>query len=102
MSSRNQIKLHVVSRRAFALMALLAVAGCFEPMYGDRGVGGSGTNLRNALRDVEIAPIEGRVGQQLRNDIIFELSGGAGNPTGAPYRLHLSVATNNFSAILDP
>ena len=102
MSSRNRIKLHGISRRAFALAALLSVAGCFEPMYGDRTVGGTGTSLRNAMKDVEVAPIEGRVGQQLRNDIIFELAGGAGNPVGAPYRLHLSVATSNFTAILDP
>ncbi len=102
MSSRNEIKLTRLTRRAFALAALLAVAGCFEPMYGDRTVGGTGTSLRNAMKDVEVAPIEGRVGQQLRNDIIFELAGGAGNPVGAPYRLHLSVATSNFTAILDP
>lgn len=101
MSSRKT-GMRDVSRRTVVFAAMLSVAGCFEPMYGDRGVGGSGTNLRNALRDVEVAPIEGRVGQELRNDIIFELSGGSGNPAGAPYRLHLSVATSNFSAILDP
>jgi LPS-assembly lipoprotein len=102
MSSRNEPRLTGLSRRAFALAALLTLGGCFEPMYGDRSIGGTGTNLRNALRDVEVAPIEGRVGQELRNDIIFELGGGAGNPVGAPYRLHLTVATNSFSAILDP
>jgi LPS-assembly lipoprotein len=102
MSSHDETRPMRLTRRAFALAALLAVAGCFEPMYGDRSVGGSGTSLRNALKDVEIAPIEGRVGQQLRNDIIFELSGGAGNPVGAPYRLHLSVASSSFSAIVDP
>jgi LPS-assembly lipoprotein len=102
MSSRNGPRLTGISRRVFTLAALLALGGCFEPMYGDRSIGGTGTNLRNALRDVEVAPIEGRVGQELRNDIIFELGGGAGNPVGAPYRLHLTVATNSFSAILDP
>ena len=102
MSSRNEPGLTGISRRVFALAALLALGGCFQPMYGDRSIGGTGTNLRNALRDVEVAPIEGRVGQELRNDLIFELGGGAGNPVGAPYRLHLTVATSSFSAILDP
>ena len=102
MSSRKELRLTGISRRAFTLAALLALGGCFQPMYGDRSIGGTGTNLRNALRDVEIAPIEGRVGQELRNDLIFELGGGSGNPVGAPYRLHLTVATNSFSAILDP
>jgi LPS-assembly lipoprotein len=90
-----------VSRRALVFAALLSVAGCFQPMYGDRGTG-SGPSLVNAMRDVEIAPIEGRVGQQLRNDIIFELSGGAGNPKGAPYKLDLTVATGNYTANIDP
>ena len=89
--------------RRIAGIALLAglLAGCFTPMYADRSVtGGSGPNLRDAMRDVEIAKIEGRVGQEIRNDIIFELSGGEGNPTGAPYRLNLKVATNSTSAII--
>jgi len=100
MSSRKH-KLYGITRRGFALAALLALGGCFEPMYGDRNFGNSNINIRTVLRDVEIVPIEGRVGQELRNDLIFELSGGAGNPVGAPYQLLLRVATNSFSAILD-
>src|ERR1700682_3338855 len=90
--------------RQLAGAALLAgmLAGCFQPMYADRSLtGGTGPNLREAMRDVEIAKIDGRVGQEIRNDIIFELSGGGGNPTGAPYRLNLQVATNSGSAIID-
>lgn len=82
------------------LMGLLA--GCFQPMYADRSVvGGTGPNLRESLRDVEIAKVEGRVGQEVRDDIIFELSGGLGNPAGAPYRLNLQIATNSYNAIID-
>src|ERR1700682_5259251 len=78
--------------RQLAGAALLAgmLAGCFQPMYADRSLtGGTGPNLREAMRDVEIAKIDGRVGQEIRNDIIFELSGGGGNPTGAPHSLNL-------------
>ncbi len=91
--------------RRFAGLAMLAgmLAGCFQPMYADPSLtGGNGPNLREAMRDVEIAKIDGRVGQEIRNDIIFELSGGEGNPTGAPYRLNLQIATNSYSAIIDP
>ena len=38
--------------------AMLAgmLAGCFQPMYADRSLtGGTGPNLREAMRDVEIA-----------------------------------------------
>jgi LPS-assembly lipoprotein len=90
--------------RRLAGIAMLAsmLAGCFQPMYADRSLtGGTGPNLREAMRDVEIAKIDGRVGQEIRNDIIFELSGGEGNPTGAPYRLNLQIATTSASAIID-
>jgi LPS-assembly lipoprotein len=90
--------------RQLAGAAMLAgmLAGCFQPMYADRSLtGGTGPNLREAMRDVEIAKIDGRVGQEIRNDIIFELSGGGGNPAGAPYRLNLQVATSSSSAIID-
>lgn len=97
-----------VNLRGFYLCLAIAVAsvslaGCFRPMYADpQLVGGHGPNLRDAMRDVEVAPIEGRIGQELRNNIIFELGGGAGNPSGAPYRLDMRVATNSYSVIIDP
>src|ERR1700730_16831161 len=90
--------------RRLAGTAMLAgmLAGCFQPMYADRSLtGGNGPNLHDAMRDVEIAKIDGRVGQEIRNDIIFELSGGGGNPAGAPYRLNLRIATNSYSAIVN-
>jgi LPS-assembly lipoprotein len=87
---------------AGALLLATLLAGCFQPMYADRSlVGGTGPDLRQAMRDVEIAKVDGRVGQEIRDDIIFELSGGQGNPHGAPYRLDLKIATNSYNAILD-
>src|SRR5262249_47293717 len=101
MSSRSTKPLEI-SRRTFVIAATLSLAGCFEPMYGDRTAGGSGGNLRNAMRDVEVSAIEGRVGQALRNQLIFERGGGEGNPHNAPYRLSMTVATNSYTALLDP
>ncbi len=84
---------------AFALALMLG--GCFQPMYGDAPLGK--TSLRDTLREVEIAPIEGRVAQELRNDLIFELTGGDGNPTGAPYRLNIMVSAGTSTPpIIDP
>jgi LPS-assembly lipoprotein len=87
----------------FAAIGVLSVAlaGCFQPMYGELPVGG-GPSLRDALRDVEIAEIEGRVGQEIRNDIIFELTGGGGNPAGAPFKLTIAVSTGTQAPIIDP
>src|ERR1700730_3361128 len=102
MSSFEQSARRNCRHWAGAAMLACMLAGCFQPMYGDRSLtGGNGPNLREAMRDVEIAKVDGRVGQEIRNDIIFELSGGEGNPTGAPYRLNLQIATNSYSAIVN-
>lgn len=84
-----------------ALALALMLGGCFQPMYGDGPLGTP--SLREALRNVEIAPIEGRVAQELRNDLIFELTGGDGNPAGAPYRLTIVVSAGTATPpIIDP
>jgi LPS-assembly lipoprotein len=102
MSSLEQSARRNCRRLTGIAMLASMLAGCFQPMYADRSLtGGTGPNLREAMRDVEIAKIDGRVGQEIRNDIIFELSGGEGNPTGAPYRLNLQIATTSSSAIID-
>jgi LPS-assembly lipoprotein len=88
------------ARLAAAGVLTLALGGCFQPMYGESPVVGR-SSLRDALRDVEIAAIDGRIGQEIRNDIIFELTGGDGNPAGAPYRLSLTVSAGNLNPIVD-
>ncbi len=51
-------------RRALALIALLALAGCgLQPMY----AGGAGGTVAQGLAAVEVAPIEGRAGWLVRN-----------------------------------
>ncbi len=88
-----------------ALAALLA--GCFQPMYGDRTLG-DGTSLRAALASVDVAQIEAppatplaRLAVELRNELTFGLDGGGGRlpPT---HRLHISLTTSGTSIIVDP
>ncbi|HXL67518.1 MAG TPA: LPS assembly lipoprotein LptE [Xanthobacteraceae bacterium] len=84
---------------AVALLAA-AVGGCFQPLYGDRSLTG-GSSVRDAMRDVEVAAVDGRVAQEVRNDLIFELTGGEGNPVGAPYRITMTVSTGTFYPVID-
>ncbi len=100
MSSRNRTNLAV--RTVAICMFAAAAAGCqFQPMYAQTPLFGSGPSLRDTLKDVDVASIDGRIGNELRNDLIFELTGGAGNQPGAPYRLTMIVTTNAINPIVD-
>lgn len=91
--------------KACNVLGILAVAGvlagCFQPMYGQTTLFGAGAKLRDELRQVEILEIQGRLGQEIRNDLIFELTGGQGNPVGAPYKLAMTITTASQTPLVD-
>lgn len=69
-------------------LAALALAGCgFQPLYGGTTAGGQ--RLSEVMAGVEITPIPGRVGQKLRNELIFANTGGG---LAAPSRYRLEIA----------
>jgi LPS-assembly lipoprotein len=73
---------------ALAGLAALALAGCgFQPLYGGTTAGGQ--RLSEVMAGVEITPIPGRVGQKLRNELIFTNTGGG---LAAPSRYRLEIA----------
>ena len=78
-------------RKASLLMVLAAasaLAACtVQPLYGP---GPTGASVTTALDRITIDPVDSRVGQELRNKLIFDLSGG---PASSPvYRMRLSVS----------
>lgn len=78
---------------AIALVALagIGLAGCgFQPLYGSGTTAADGTRLSEVMAAVKIAPIPGRVGQKLRNELIFSNTGGAEAPK-ARYRLNIAI-----------
>ena len=96
-----------IAARLLAVAALAALtAGCFQPMYAERGDGTPA--LREKLMGIELPPIdkanasrEARVGVEVRNALAFKLYGTA---TGMPptHRLVLRFNTTRSSLILDP
>jgi LPS-assembly lipoprotein len=91
-----------VIRLMVAAVLAAALGGCmFQPMYAQTPLFGSGPSLRDALRDVEVASIQGRIGNELRNDLIYELTGGEGNQVHAPFRLTLVANVSSFSPVID-
>lgn len=71
-----------------ASVPLLSACGDsgFRPLYGSSGIG---ANVDERLAQVDVAPIPGRVGQRIRNELIFESTGGG---AALPPTLRLEVA----------
>lgn len=92
----------VRSRRlaaGIALGAFVALAGCtVQPLHGSREPGAPGSAISAELASVAVAPVRDRVSQEVRNHLIFLLSGGAGEPAGASYTARLSVSVADAAA----
>jgi LPS-assembly lipoprotein len=66
----------------------LSLAGCgFQPLYGPTA---SGSSMPAAMAAVEVAPIPGRVGQKIRNELIFSNTGG-GDAAPSKYKLNITI-----------
>ena len=89
---------------ALALAAL--TAGCFQPLYGDRPVTG-GPDVRAHLSGVDVVPINApngtpvaRLAVEVRNALIFELTGGSG--MSAPtHQLQIQLSPTRQQVIVD-
>jgi LPS-assembly lipoprotein len=84
---------------ATLLGAALLLSACgdagFRPLYGNLG---GGPDVTEHLKQVDLAPIPGRVGQRIRNEMIFQTTGG-GNPLPPSYRLEV-VLNESLTATL--
>ncbi len=71
--------------------------GGFRPLYGPTAT--SGEKLSEVLNKVDVAPIPGRVGQRIRNDLNFYNSGG-GDRVGGLYRLDIAIRESVASVMV--
>ncbi|KAB2851242.1 MAG: hypothetical protein F9K44_02225 [Hyphomicrobiaceae bacterium] len=88
-------------RGALALLvAAPLVSACggagFRPLYGPTA---TGERLEAVLSKVDVAPIPGRVGQRIRNDLNFYNSGG-GDRVGGEYRLEIAIRESVASTMV--
>jgi LPS-assembly lipoprotein len=73
---------------ALAVTAVISLAGCgIQPLYGTTA---GGSRLAAAMAGVDVTPIPGRVGQRVRNELIFENTGGSGQ-VGRTYKLDIVI-----------
>jgi LPS-assembly lipoprotein len=91
---------------AVALAAAGLLAGCFQPLYGERSVTG-GPGVRERLSSVNVSQIaapngtpEARLAVEVRNALIFDLTGGSG--TNSPtHDLKIQITTLRQQVIVD-
>jgi LPS-assembly lipoprotein len=70
----------------------------FRPLYGSSAVGG--VNVEQRLAQVDIATIPGRVGQQLRNEVIYQTTGG-GQQAEPTHRLEVAIRESVTSTLVE-
>ena len=82
---------------AIGVISLLVLSGCgWKPLYGTTV---SGADLEYVMRSVEIASIPGRVGQRVRNELIYQTTGG-GTASVPEYRLDIAIRESVLNTLV--
>jgi LPS-assembly lipoprotein len=100
-------KMPKLTRHLAALAMAALVAGCFQPLYGDKALVGGKAGVGDKLASVEVAPLTtpkgtrlARVGFEVRNELMYGLTGGSG-AASPNYRLDIKLSSTNLSVIVD-
>jgi len=85
---------------AFAVAAAMFAGACtVQPLYGGGSLTGPAAGgMAATLAAVSVDPVTTRQGLEVRNHLIFLLSGGAGNPADPGYDMALAVSSSSSSA----
>ncbi len=95
----------MISRRQATIALSLALlgpvlSGCgFQPLYGSAAVTG-GTGVGDQLAAIDIDEIPGRVGQVVRNELVFKTTGGGETPE-ALYKLDIALRESAQSTLVE-
>ena len=94
--------------RLFGALALAGLtAGCFQPLYAERPTPTGGVGVASQMSAVDVAPIDAPGGSRLsrvsvgvRNELIYDLTGGSGgySPT---HRLNVKLTASQLQVIVD-
>jgi LPS-assembly lipoprotein len=94
-------KQHWLRATLCTLLLGSALAACgteagFRPLYGPTV---SGIGLDQTMAQIQIAPIPSRVGQRIRNELIFQHTGG-GTPPPPLYTLEIAITESVTSTLV--
>jgi LPS-assembly lipoprotein len=93
---RKPLGLSLLFAAAMALSACGDAGGGFRPLYGAGATG----NVSEQLKQVDFSPIPGRVGQRIRNEMIFQTTGG-GDQLPPTHRLEVVLAETLTSTLVN-
>lgn len=77
-------------------LGLVACDGGFRPLYAPTA---AGAYVSERMKEVDFAPIPGRVGQRIRNEMIFQTTSG-GSPLPPNYRFEVVLNENLTSTLV--
>lgn len=85
---------------ALAVSAALTAGGCtVQPLYGTTtATPGATGNMAATLASISVEPVATREALEVRNHLIFLLSGGAGNPAAPAYDMRIIVSSSSSAA----
>jgi LPS-assembly lipoprotein len=94
--------------RLFGALALAGLtAACFQPLYAERPTPAGGAGLVGQLSAVDVAPIDAPSGSRLsrvsvgvRNELIYDLTGGSGGASPT-HRLNIRLSATQLQVIVD-
>jgi LPS-assembly lipoprotein len=96
----------ILARIAGVLALAGLAAGCFQPMYGTQALGNQSA-LVDKMNSVDVAEINtpngtrlARIGVNVRNELIYAVTGG-GAPGTTHYRLDVRLSSTNLQVIVD-
>lgn len=96
MSSDSRVNLSRRAVLAVSVGLLGALAGCqVKPLYGEA----SGT--RKLMASIAFSPATDRVGQEVRNQLIFLAAGGRGEPAHPDYIVNLVVHSESTDVLIN-
>lgn len=84
-----------LARPMIALAASLGLAGCFQPLHG-----GALSHSADILAQIEVVPIDGHLGHQMKSELDFLLNNGA-LPDKPLFRLSVRPSTSIAAVVAD-
>ena len=94
--NRLRSRRNVLALMGSALLAAPLLSAC-QPLYGTTQ---SGARLKDVMAGLDIPEVPGRVGQRVRNELIFASTGG-GHAADPLYRLDISVRQSVTSTLVE-